>query len=440
MQLAGDCAVEQRGKEERPPEAGVAPGRGPRRERPGVAARKRCHGAPDCRPAFGVRVEQPSRPVRARGGRRPRGRRAPSRRARRAAPPARPGQRQSPGRLRPRGSPSGGVRRSSVRPPPARRGSSSRCRRTRTGTPRRGRRRRGSSPGGRGASSETSSSTVSPGAIGRGSAVRVPSQTIGFPERIEPVVGQTARPSVPRERHVAEPAFCERDAGRAGRACTEGPDLVREPADRERPGVDGVLADALHLPGSVGPGREAMRLRFSRGRAASGARSQARAGGAHARLVHAAGGALAARVSRSAGEALVLRARGDPGALRRGDAAARPAARCRRGRAVRGHHDARARDGCRRRARRGRRAGGRPPDPDAGGRRTAPCARTRRRRSARCSTLCARARRAAARQGGGRVLRWAVHGRGVSRRRPPEPRAAAHEAADARRAARSGRR
>ena len=95
---------------------------------------------------------------------------------------------------------------------------------------------------------------------------------------------------------------------------------------------------------------------LSRHGTAPRARRPARAGRAHAGVVHAAGGSLAARVPRGPGAPLVLGGRAHAGAVRRGDAAAGAPARRGRGRDVRRHHDAGARDGPRRRARRRGRA------------------------------------------------------------------------------------
>ena len=145
---------------------------------------------------------------------------------------------------------------------------------------------------------------------------------------------------------MAVPAFSSATRAVRGDACAKLRQLVPEPADRERADGNGMLADSLH-PELV-YGRDV--------RAAPRPRRSARAGRAHAGLVHAPGGPLAAGVPRDPRRRTRCSRSARAGALRRGDAAAGAPPRRRRGGDVRGHHAAAARDGGRRRARRERRA------------------------------------------------------------------------------------
>ena len=68
-------------------------------------------------------------------------------------------------------------------------------------------------PGGRGASTDDSSSTLSPGRTASGSAVRWPSHTIALPSGSSQWYASWT-PSRPRERHGAVPAFSSRTRAR----------------------------------------------------------------------------------------------------------------------------------------------------------------------------------------------------------------------------------
>ena len=151
-------------------------------------------------------------------------------------------------------------------------------------------------------------------------------------------------------------------------------------------------------------------------------------------------GPLAARVPRDSRAALLLGGRAHARALRRGDAAAGAPPRRRRGRDVRRHHDPGARHGARRRPRRGRRPGDRGAGADACRRRAAARARSRRGVRAAARGDPDRARRARAGAGGRRLLRRAVHGRRLPRRRQAVARVRDGEDDDVLRARRSGAR
>ncbi len=139
------------------------------------------------------------------------------------------------------------------------------------------------------------------------------------------------------------------------------------------------------------------------------------AGRADAGLVHAPGRPVAARVPRDPQAPQPVRGLPTAGALRRGHARAGAPARRRRGRDVRRHHAPGARHGRRRPARRERRAGDRAAHPD--GRRRRGAARSRPRGGGslhpRGGPACPG--RARARAGARRLLRRAVHRRGLPR-------------------------
>ena len=200
-----------------------------------------------------------------------------------------------------------------------------------------------------------------PGGTGRGNAVRSPSQTIAFP-RGSSQWYESWRPSSPRERHVAPPAFSSTTfAARAG-AGPEWPEPQIPPDGCER----------LHGARVY----ERPRLRSVRDGSAPRPRDAPRARRAHSRVVHAPGRPVAARVPRDSRAARVLRGRAHAGALRGGHPPARPSARGGRCGDVRGHHDPGARHGHRRRPRRGRRAGRRAARPNRGRRRAVARARS----------------------------------------------------------------
>ena len=120
---------------------------------------------------------------------------------------------------------------------------------------------------------------------------------------------------------------------------------------------------------------------------------------------------------------------------RRGDAPAGAAPRRRRGGDVRRHHDPGRRDGCRRRARRGRRPGRRGARPH-GRRRSSACRFRIRTRPSRPMLEAIRHRPGRARPGAGgrRVLRRALHGRGLPGRGEAVARLRGHQGADVPRA------
>ena len=159
-------------------------------------------------------------------------------------------------------------------------------------------------------------------------------------------------------------------------------------------------------------------------------RGAPRADRAHAGVVHAPGGPLAAGVPRDPEDAHALRGLLRAGALRRGDAPAGAPPRRRRGRDVRGHHAAAARDGRRGRARRERRPRDRRPDPQPCPGRRAPRPRAGGGGAVHPRGDLDRAPRAAPRPGGDRLLRRPVHGRRLPDRGEAQPGVPEREADD----------
>ena len=327
-------AAQDRRAEERLPRSRD---RGPRRSLHGSSARRRLprrlDRRRDDRVALGVRrraralpsrARAPSRPARARR-RRPRG--APPRPA--AAPRA---------------------------PPRDRRG---RARRTRRGARRRGRARSGSGRAGSAHGPRRASVTRSLGrdVARQRRADRRPRRSGCRARRASGT--SRRRPS----RQVAVPAFSISTRAPPSAPARGSSSIQRQPACDERPG---------HRT-SLGPCPS--RNRSSSAPAAASRSSGRRCGSCGRRAGRSRSTARCASATRSS------RSPRQPGALRRGDAAAGPPPRRGRGGHVRGHHDPGRRDGRRARARRGRRAGDRAAGPDGGGRRAAARPRARRRRS-----------------------------------------------------------
>ena len=263
----------------------------------------------------------------------------------------------------------------------------------------------------------------------RAAACEAPSQTIALPRSSSQ--WYEAAMSGP---HVAAPAFSTspvRSRQRAGAGLVERP---RAPACDEWPGHGASLfrpcqGDSPRDSHCDCPSRP--RLGLLRGSAAARPRLPPRAGRAHAGVVHAPGGAFAPRVPGAARASWLLRAGRDAGALRGGDAPAGAAARRRCSGALRGHHDARARNGHRRPARGRRRPDGRQSHPQRR-RREAPAARHPAGGDAGGDPP--RPRGAVLREGARGLLRRAVHGRLLPRRGPWQPRLPGCQGADVPRA------